>query len=105
MNTSATILRYVPTGRAQTYVALGLILALFVAYIYFLCFSVVHVVIRKEVMSEIAALNSEISMLEAAYIERQHAVSDAVATQRGFVAVSEKVFLERGTDTSVALSE
>lgn len=99
----AAYTRYIPNARAQTYIAFAALVILFIAYVYFLCASVVHVVIRKEVMSELASVNSEVSRLEAEYIKRQHAVSDAVVEQKGFVAVAEKVFLERGDDTSVAL--
>ena len=58
---------------------------------------------RKEIRSEINALHSEVAMLEATYINRQHAVSSDVAEQKGYVAVAEKVFLTR-SDTSLAMS-
>ena len=83
----------------------SILLVLFAAYIYFLSFSVVHVVIRKEVTSEIAQLNSDIGKLEAQYIDRQHAVSDEVAHQEGFVAVRDKIFLNRAVGSGLALSE
>lgn len=82
----------------------ALFLCLFAAYIYFLSASVVHVVIRKEVRSEVSALGSEVALLEAEYIKRQHAVNDGVASQKGYVAVAEKVFLTR-SDTNLAMSD
>lgn len=78
--------------------------ALFVAYMYFVCASVVHVVIRKEITTQISSLHSEIGKLEAEYIKQQHAVSNEVATQHGFVAVRDKIFLDR-SDTSLVLSD
>lgn len=83
----------------HTLCAATLLVSLFAAYMYFLSASVVHVVMRKEMVSEIALLNSDISKLEAEYIDLQHAVSDEVALQRGFVAVSDKVFLDRSEGT------
>lgn len=102
--TTATYTQYIPNARVQTYCALGLLVALFAAYIYFLSASVVHVVMRKETMHEIVAVNSELSKLEAKYIAAQRAVNDATVAKQGFVAVAEKVFLERD-GTSVALSQ
>lgn len=101
--TTSQYTRYIPNAHVQTYCAIGLVLTLFVAYVYFLSATVVHVVMRKEMMHEIVQMNSELSKLEAEYIAAQHAVNDAVVQQQGFVAVAEKIFLEQGA-TSVALS-
>lgn len=92
-----------PNPTLCTWSILSIVLVLFVAYIYFLSASVVHVVIRKEVTNELASLHSEIATLEAEYIQRQHAVSDEIATQKGFVAVRDKIFLDR-SDSSLAMS-
>lgn len=89
--------------KLMTFGALSLLMALFVAYVYFLSASVVHVVIRKEVTGEIAQLNSQVGQLEAEYIQRQHAVSDEIAMQKGFVAVRDKIFLDR-SNSSVVVS-
>lgn len=86
-----------------TFGACALLVSLFAAYIYFVSASIVHVVIRKEIKSEVAALNSQVAFLEAEYIKQQHAVSNDVAAQKGYVAVAEKVFLTR-TDTDLAMS-
>ncbi len=84
--------------------ASALLFTLFVGYIYFLSATVVHVVIRKEVTQEIVALRSEIANLESEYIERQHAMSGGIASQKGFVAIADKIFIDRG-DTSLVLSD
>lgn len=94
---------YLPSERVAFAAVCSILLALFLIYIHLICATVVHVVIRKEAETSIAELRSEISTLEAAYIERQHAVSDEIALQQGYVAVAEKIFLER-TDTTVVVS-
>lgn len=73
-------------------------------YMYFVSASVVNVVMRKEVDHQIASLSTEISKLEEAYIEKQHNLSIAIATHRGFVVADEKIFVDK-TDTRFVLSE
>jgi hypothetical protein len=68
------------------------------AYAYFLSASVVNVVMRKDVDAQIASAGTAMSGLEADYIELQHALSAEVATEKGFVAAPEKVFIDRTED-------
>lgn len=82
----------------------SLILVLFALYIYFVSASVLHVVMRQEVEQHSAALKSEIAQLEAQYIHAQHAVSEQVASLEGYVATEQKVFIDRNTAPTVALS-
>ncbi len=77
---------------------LGLLVLSVIAYMYFLSLSVVHVVMRKEVLTEINQLRSEIAFLESSYIEANHVISQQVANTDGFVAVKEKVFITSGGD-------
>ncbi len=72
-----------------------------VLYMYFVSASVYHVVIRKEIDREIASAFSEVSLLEAAYIDAQHAVSESIATMDGFVVSEEKIFIDRTGDSLV----
>lgn len=83
--------------------ALALILSLTALYVYFLSATVVYVVIQKEIRSQIGELNAEISSLEAEYIERQHAVSDEIASLQGFVPTGKKIFIDK-SETSLVLS-
>lgn len=69
-------------------------------YVYFLSVSVHHVVISKELEEKTHTLHSEIATLEAAYMEKQHAISVEVVADRGYLASQEKVFLDRG-DSSI----
>lgn len=83
--------------------SLTLLLLLSALYVYFLSSTVVQVVMQKEVRSQISDLNAEISNLEAEYIERQHAVSDEIASLQGFVRTGEKIFIDK-SKTSLVLS-
>ena len=74
----------------------------FIAYMYFVSASVVHVVMRKEIDVEINTLSSKISQLEAEYIEAQHTVSTNIATLQGYVANDAKIFIDR-TQASLVL--
>lgn len=65
------------------------------AYIQLLSLSVVHVVMNKEAKEQMSILASEIAELESAYMEKQHAISTEVVEHRGYVASSEKIFLDR----------
>ncbi len=83
------------------YVALASCVCVFVAYMYFVSASIVSVVMRKEVDTQLSLLNSSVSELEATYIERQHAVSSEFASQQGFVSAEKKIFIDRTVDTLV----
>jgi hypothetical protein len=75
---------------------IGLLFVSVISYMYFLSLSVVHVVMRKEVLQEINQLRSEIAFLESSYIEANHVISQQVATADGFSAVKDKVFIKSG---------
>ncbi len=83
--------------------ALACLLVSVVLYMYFLSASVFHVVMRKEVDSEITNLNSTLSSLETEYIESQHEVSEEIASLRGYQRTEKKVFIDR-TETTLSLS-
>ena len=89
--------------KEQRYLYLGIavLLLLVAVYIYFVSATVMHVVVRKDTMADVSAVNSDISKLEATYITAQHAVSADLATQAGFVVSDEKVFLSRSPDRLV----
>ncbi len=82
---------------------ISLFLVAVVAYMYFLSLSVVHVVMRKEVMQDIQALRSEIAFLESSYIEANYVISQKVASTNDFSAIREKVFIKQNHDTSLVL--
>lgn len=77
------------------------LVVLVVAYMYFLSMSVVHVVMRKELHQSARQIESEISSLEAKYIEAQHAVSEKIASAEVLSETNEKIFVSRVPDTLV----
>lgn len=83
------------------YIALTTCFCVVALYMYFLSESVVHVVMRKEVDAGIRDLNSKIGTLEAEYIERQHSVSNDIATRDGYVEPSTKIFIEKAGEKLV----
>jgi hypothetical protein len=68
---------------------------------YFVSASIVHVVLRTEVGSEIALLSSEISLLEGKYIEVQHKVSSDIASLQGYKKTGSKIFIDRNEGSLV----
>ena len=82
-------------------VLVAVMLGLIGLYMYFLSMSVVHVVLRKEATHQITALDSEIALLEATYIESQHLVSDQMARLAQFSETSNKTFITRQSPTLV----
>lgn len=74
----------------------ALLAALFCSYMYLLSMSVVHVVISKEAETGIHDLRSKIAALESEYMEMQNSLSQDIVEQKGYVAVSKKIFIDRG---------
>lgn len=87
--------------RRLIYIALLLILIGFLAYIYFVSASIVHVVMHKEVDRKIAERSSIIGDLEATYIASQHEVSADIASLHGFTTDAKKIFLDPSPSTLV----
>lgn len=65
-------------------------------YMYLLSSSVVHVVISKEADARIHDMHSEISALEAEYMEVQSGISREIVEHRGYITASNKIFIDRG---------
>jgi hypothetical protein len=76
-------------------------IVVFMTYVYFLSSSIVNVVMRKEVDTQISSLGTHVSTLEEKYIEMQHSVSSDIATMKGYVVADKKVFIDKGEDTLV----
>lgn len=73
----------------------GFLILSIVAYLYFLNVSVVHVVMRQDAVSEIKNLQTEIAMLESAYIEAQHTIASRIAVLDGYNTETPKIFVSR----------
>ena len=87
------------------YFAATTLVTVFFAYIYFVSISVAHVVIRKEIDEQIASLSTTVSQLEASYIDIQHLVSAEIATHSGYIAVAEKVFIDKDNSDTLVLNQ
>jgi hypothetical protein len=79
-----------------TLACLGLFALSVVAYLYFLNVSVVHVVMRQDAAVEIKELQTEIAVLESAYIDAQHTIASRIALLDGYSTETEKIFVSRG---------
>lgn len=79
----------------------GACLMLFALYVYFLCASVMHVVMRTEIDHNVRERRSHISALEAEFIAAQHAVSKDIAALDGYERVTDKVFVDRSAPSLV----
>ncbi len=75
--------------------------SLVLLYVYFLSASIVHVVMRQEVMSSIKDQQTKVATLEASYMEAQHRLSANVANLDGYEKVDDKIFLSRVPGTLV----
>ena len=81
------------------------LLGLFIAYIYLISASIVHVVMRTELNQEIQRVSSEISLLESRYIAAQHNVSESIASLEGYAENSDKIFIDRSAPRFVYSGE
>lgn len=79
-----------------------LLLALVTLYVYLLSATVWHVVMQKEAAKQIHNLHSEIALLEAEYIDRQHHLTNAIAELDGYQPVANKIFIDK-SDTNLVL--
>ncbi len=72
-----------------------LLVSMIVLYLYFLNMSVVQVVMRTEHVQKQNQMNTQIAMLEASYIEAQHAIASRIAGLDGYDTNAAKVFVSR----------
>ncbi len=91
----------IPTSTITVTVLFVATLALVGLYMYLLSMSVVHVVLRKELIHNIRATESEIAKLETSYIQAQHAISERIASANQFSETNDKIFVTRRSDTLV----
>jgi hypothetical protein len=85
----------------QTLLLMTLLLVSVGVYLYFLNLSVVHVVMRKEVIAEQNQVRTEIAALEASYIEAQHKIAGRIAHLDGYSIDTAKIFVTRGEESLV----
>lgn len=86
-----------------TLACMGVLIGAVVAYLYFLNVSVVHVVMRQDASSDIKALETEIAILESAYIDAQHTIASRIAMLDGYSQETEKIFVARNQNNGLVL--
>ena len=93
-----------PTNAFYFNAGIAILFTLIFLYMYFLSMSVVHVVLRKEIMNDVAKVESQIAQLEASYITAQHKVSNKIAALENFTENDTKIFVSRD-ESALVLSE
>ncbi len=73
------------------------------SYMYFVSFSIVHVVLQKETEQTIARATASAGAFEGEYLAKMSALTQDVAFASGFVAVKESAFASRKTLLTSAL--
>lgn len=91
--------------RAMVAVATVCFVLAFMTYMYFLCVSVINVVMRQEIDTEIARVGNQIGLLETRYIEAQNRVTKEEALARGFSLAQDKVYVSRTPESLVLRTE
>ena len=72
-------------------------------YMYFISFSIVHVVLQKETEQAISKENARLGTLEAKLIASRRAITEDVVLAQGFVPVARKQFATRSSLLTTAL--
>ncbi len=92
----AGILSYAtPFQRRAGFFGIIVLLLLSAVYLYGVISSVMHVAAREELSFEIKRLSSDVARLEAEYLTRTDGITESFARERGYVAVSDRSFVER----------
>jgi hypothetical protein len=73
-------------------------------YAYFLISTVATIALREEAALSIRQVSSEVSALEASYLEKKLGITRELASALGFTTVDEPTYVTRTTLSTVALS-
>lgn len=73
------------------------IVTMIALYVYFVSKSITNVLLREEIETKVADVNSDISALEFSYLEEKDAISLELAYEKGFHPIAEKSFVARKT--------
>ena len=60
---------------------------------------------RQEAASDIKSLQTDIAILESAYIEAQHTISSRIALLDGYSTETEKIFVSRDSVNFVLVNQ
>ena len=76
---------------------LGFLSLLSILYVYFVALSIAHAVEREELVHRAAVHSEEVAALERQYLLASNGLSESVAYTAGYVPVSKKLYVERGS--------
>jgi type II secretory pathway component PulM len=88
-----------PRERQIGFISASLLLLLSVLYIYFMISSVVHVAARQELARAERKTSAEVAELETKYLTKTESITDSYARSLGYVAISERSFVEKPANT------
>ncbi len=84
-----------PTERIILNTLIGLLVACIAGYFYFVAASVVHVMNRKEALTESSRIESTISTLENRYFALSHAITPSSGTSLGLAPIAKIDYVHR----------
>lgn len=76
---------------------LGFLAFLMLLYTYFVTLSIAHAVEREEFVREASTRSEAVAVLEREYLASSNSLSEHVAYEAGYVPVSKKLYVERGS--------
>ncbi len=92
-------LAHIRTERAIALVLWVTFFSALCVYAYFIVTSVIHVMLRQELMVRIQNTEALVSEMEADYLARTGAISDARMTESGLVEVASVTYIPITSDT------
>lgn len=93
-----------PFERQSVVVLSGILFLIVLVYVYSIMTSVMHVAAREELSIEATRLSAEVAALEAEYLSRTRSITETYARAKGFVALSDRSFVEKVSALSVNTS-
>jgi len=76
---------------------LGFLMLLSLLYVYFVTLSIAHAVEREEMVQKANVSSEEVAALERQYLSASNSFSESAAYTAGYVPVSKKLYVEKGT--------
>ncbi len=89
------------TQRNVALVGVIALAVLVMVYLYGVISSVMYVAGREELSREVTRMSSEVATLESEYLTRTQGITESFARERGFVAITERSFVERASGVSL----
>jgi hypothetical protein len=85
---------------------LGVLVILLAAiYMYAVSASVLHVVLREEVLKETASMHSQMGELEGKYFTMQSSITRSLAVESGYIPLTDKQFVSTNAQNGITLNQ